>query len=322
MDITDIIAYLNGHSTEEQKAQLEDWLSERAENKALFAKTKVLWKESQQKSVSNPNVEQAWQKVGQQTVHKKAKTIFLLAKVAAVFLVLLSAFALWNYFQAPIWNRYQQDSFAQRKPLLLDDGTKVWLNANTTLSYPENFEGKKRQVKLSGEAYFEVARDTNRPFMIDAGKTAIKVLGTSFNVRAHPDSLNNLVFVETGKVAFYPKGKEASALILEKNQGGIYNRNKQQLEQFELKTPNHLAWKTKRLVFDQTALREVVLDIKNVYGQQVIFDNPDLAQCKLTAVFDNEPVGNIYETLEILFDINIQKENNRITLSGTACNSK
>ena len=235
---------------------------------------------------------------------------------------MISVYTIWDYIQQPTSNSYEQASIENLEAITLPDGTKVWLNQGAILFYPEQFTGKRRSVKLEGEAFFEVVRNEDKPFFIETAQVGVQVLGTSFNLLSHPDSSTSCIQVKSGKVAFYENGKEAKGIELEKDQVGQFNSIDQSLTQTTLTDANYLAWKTKTLEFNNTSLKEVVRQVKRVYGKELHFNNPKLANCKLTASFKQEPVEHIYETLEILFDIETRKENNKITLYGTGCNTQ
>ena len=191
----------------------------------------------------------------------------------------------------------------------LPDGSNIFLNRNTRLSYRENFGRHGRNVALSGEAFFEITHDEKNPFTVDAGKASVKVLGTSFNIiTSNPDSAVE-VFVKTGKVIVSDKGSE-NELILDQGYLGIMNSGSSQKSIND--DPNYLAWNTGRLVYNGQTLDVVFRDLKKVYNMDLITDDPGILENKWTTngPIDNQPQETIIRLICKSFNLSYTKDGN------------
>lgn len=204
-------------------------------------------------------------------------------------------------------------------PVHLPDGTEVLLNHHSKIRYRRQFDEKSRQVRLTGEAYFDVAREPDRPFLIDAGSARVEVLGTSFNVQAYKDADVVEITVESGVVALTAKGEPGEQIVLKAGNSGSYLSQEKALELVPHMDRNKLAWKTRELFFDNTPLGEVARVISHSYHVEVLIPNAQLEGCPLTASFEGQDLDSVLEVLAMTMDLDIQKEGGTIRLLGSAC---
>ena len=189
----------------------------------------------------------------------------------------------------------------------LPDGTLVSMNSDTKLTYPKYFGSKTREVNLSGEAFFEVKPNKEKPFIIQAGHAQIKVLGTSFNVNAYPATNSVEVIVETGKVQFLnktTKTKETDELILSPGDKGTLAYSSNALLKTTNADPNFLAWETRILIFKATSLDEVIVNLEKV---NIRLADTRLNKLLLTAQFNDYSLDFILKVIETTFQIETQK---------------
>jgi ferric-dicitrate binding protein FerR (iron transport regulator) len=187
--------------------------------------------------------------------------------------------------------------------LALSDGSHIVLNTGSEVKYPEKFGSDRREVYFWGEAFFEIASDPTRPFVIETGDARIKVLGTSFNVKAYPATGVTEVVVNTGTVLFYYVDNDNNILgqvILHKGDKGIYNRATHKLARMVNKDLNVISWKTNVLVFNETSLGEVMEVVGKKYGVNFHMESSELSRLKLTATFDNESLDSVLEVLSLV----------------------
>lgn len=175
--------------------------------------------------------------------------------------------------------------------VILADGTKVWLNAESELSYPDAFTQDIRKVMLSGEAYFEVVKDTARPFYVQAGDMEVKVLGTSFNLSAYPGDRRQTTLVE-GRVAV--ELKQQHVVIAP---GQQVTETPEGLKISRVNVGNYVAWKERRFVYENKLLGEVLEDLRRWYDVEVFIANDKIRDLHLTA---NLPK---YENMEKVLEI-------------------
>lgn len=185
----------------------------------------------------------------------------------------------WNKVLTPRGGEYS---------LLLSDGTRVWLNAETELKFPVAFVGGSRTVELKGEAYFEVAKDTTKPFFIKTQKMAIRVLGTSFNVKAYENEVEQATLI-TGSVEAL-RGNRKQRII--PGEQLTLNGDVFEIRQVEVNT--FIAWKDQRFVFDDELLEEVIRKLERWYDVQFFIQNASVRQLRFT--------GNLpkYENLDMV----------------------
>jgi len=166
--------------------------------------------------------------------------------------------------------------------LLLADGTKVWLNSGTTLRYPVSFSGSERVTELSGEAYFEVAKNEKMPFRVKSGDQVVEVMGTSFNISSYlEDSLITTTLVE-GKVSVFLKENPEDKIILLPNYQSNLNRDLNTITRKSVDIQQYTAWKDGRFYFKDQPLSEIMKILSRWYDVNVIFENEMAKGLKFT----------------------------------------
>jgi transmembrane sensor len=187
----------------------------------------------------------------------------------------------------------------------LPDGSNIFLNRNTRLSYRENFGRHGRNVTLSGEAFFEIARDENNPFIVDAGNASIKVLGTSFNIITNNLDSAVEVFVKTGQV-MVSGSENNNNLILEP--GYIGTMFPEHSEKSVNNNLNYMSWNTGLLVYDGQTLDVVFRDLKRVYNMDIVADDPDIITNTWTSPIDNKTQETIIRLICASFNLSYTKD--------------
>jgi len=190
------------------------------------------------------------------------------------------------------------------------------VNQHSTLVYPEHYTEQIRKVELVGEAFFEVARDTSKPFVIEAGDVLIEVLGTSFNVEAFADRDSILVYVETGKVRLSHQG---NAVTLTPGMQGVYDKNTGLMNIVFDSDENTDAWRDHKLVFKRTKLSRVIKTINELYATNIEIGSEAIANCKLSVRFDDESLDNILDIIVSTLNLELTKVDSKITLDGDGC---
>ena len=330
-DFEKIADYLANESSDKERSSLEAWLSEKEANRRLFDKVKKVWQASEICADDFcPNVELAWEKL------KKAKDKARQMPVkdekigadnkkwipyAASVALLLSALVGWLAMKETHFVQkmsFQQETVEANKKgqVELADGSKVWLNSNTRFYYPKAFDDK-RVVYLEGEAYFEIARDEERPFVIYSGQSVTEVLGTSFNVNTKDNTVT--VTVASGRVALYPEGNKESHVVLEKGEAGRFMVENKVVSKVKNEDINYLSWQTGVLTFEGASLSAVAKALSRHYGAEVAVDGEAPESCRLTCSFKNQTLDEVLELIRLTLDIEIKKEKERILLVGKNC---
>ncbi|MEA3461037.1 MAG: FecR domain-containing protein [Bacteroidota bacterium] len=244
--------------------------------------------------------------------------LFYTYRIAAVLVVgLILAFS-WIYV-----SRYMgmERVLAEDAPveMMLEDGTRVIVNRHSRLSYTKSFNSEERKVSLSGEAWFEVARDTTMPFVIDAGAALVQVLGTSFNVNAYKENPTVDITVESGLVAMSAKEDDKDLIVMMAGSGGSYNKSQKELKLIPAADPNSISWKTRELYFEESTLQEVSELVNKVYDVNIIIMNQELASCPITVTFNDQTLEAILNVLELTLDLKVTQTGDEIRLDGDGC---
>lgn len=233
--------------------------------------------------------------------HDKRGGEWLIRVAASLLLLLLGAATVWyiSIHQQPEEKKQtaslvvKQAKKGEKLTLQLPDGTKVKLNANSMLIYPAEFDQKGRDVILEGEAFFDVAKDSDRPFVITSGDVQTIVLGTSFNVRAYKEEPGVAVAVVTGKVGV--KGEGAAEVFLSPNQVSYYHKEDSMITTTRQDVSDMIAWRQNILIFDDDSEEEVWRKLENWYGVNIIVRNKNSIEGKYSGRYHNESLKRVLD---------------------------
>ena len=198
----------------------------------------------------------------------------------------------------------------QMSKVTLPDGTIIWLNSGTTIRYPDRFTDKIRSVSLSGEAYFEVARMADKPFIVITSDMKVKVFGTSFNVSAYQDDETTSVTLVEGKVDVQ---NSAGKTIAQLNPGQLAVKNKKEpnVNLQNVETSFYKAWIDGRIYFDDQPLNEIAVKLERWFNVDILFANERLKSYRFTGtILKNKPVDQIMQALELLAPISFKHQIN------------
>lgn len=239
--------------------------------------------------------------------------------VAAAILLLAGAFFVFNQKSEPAEMLAMETLEGEIKEVALADGSKVWLNGNSKLTYPDAMNGEERRVALTGEAFFDITKNPSKPFIIDTRDAEVKVLGTSFEVRAMDDETKTEVVVKTGKVSLGKKN-DLKPIELIANQKGVYNNKTGNKISFEVKNLNSISWQSKTMEFNDVVLEKVLIDIENHFDIKVTLDDQDLLKCKFNSIFIDKDQNVVLKTLLIAFKMKLVETNDKTyRLTGGEC---
>lgn len=323
-----IFNYLNGFSSEKEKLQVEEWVSLSDSNKKEFEKLKRIYELSALDVESySPDVDIAWSAVSDelfsdQTIQLKTKEekprsfqLGVFYRIAAVLVLTIGiAYFLVNKGAEESFDMAYKTKPGELKELVLADGTKISLNENTTFKYSEQFGEGNRKVYLEGEAFFNVAKDKDRPFVIESPAAFTRVLGTSFNLRTN--SKKSRVDVYSGKVEFGSLSGDSNQVVITKGQSAAFKNGSTSI----IKTINANAnsWKTGQLIFEGAPMTKVVAALKKVYKVEINLDK-NISNCTITSTFENDSLKEILEVIETIAQIKNTKKNDVIYMSGPGC---
>ena len=300
--------YLNGLGTAEEKAQLDaffDAYVEKAQQsgwkngdpdhfgKALLADIKQgIREEAREGRARRLRITQPWMRIA--------------ATVSIIFILGLGVY----WWSSDMLNANtshmvtRTTAFGQRSSVALSDGTTVYLNAGSELKYPAHFEGTIRQVSLVGEAFFEVQKNPGKPFVVQTGKVATTVLGTSFNINAYPGQDEIKVTVATGKVKVAKvdpvtsQGEEE--VFLTPSQQATFQRNTGNLLSETVALKDHLGWREGVIRFDDIRLGEAVKILERWFDVSITLQEEATSGCYISNTFENESLVNILESIKFI----------------------
>lgn len=316
-----IARYLAGECNDDENQQVLEWSRQHPELMDEFTK---MWQQIPSDDF-NPDVELALDKVNRRIDIKKKsnpRRIYMIvggvaaAAAIAIFILINIVGILPNSptegFGTDNTMLALNTSINETTEHQLSDGSKVWLNQSSTIRYPETFEGNTREIYLEGEAFFDIAPDAEKPFIIHANNTQTRVVGTSFGIRAIKESDEVVVTVSTGIINFSAEGK-SDHIELKRGEQGVCNTEEQKLEKNLNPDPNYLAWKTKILVFKNAPLTEVAGVIEDVYHIPVTVDN-SVANLEITSTFDQLGVDEIMRIIELALDVKAENREEGILI--------
>ena len=245
-----------------------------------------------------------------QSRKKRTRVVFMeLLRVAAVILVM---FLVGGYIyvrkmeEIRLANNIVTVPVGQRVNLQLPDGTSVWLNASSEIIYPAYFSGSTREIHLNGEAYFEVSKNSHRPFIVDLDKASIRVTGTSFHLQAYACEPDITVELDEGQVdLLYGDRQEYS---LRPGESLIYNKVKNAcILQLQEGVSGLIRWKEQEIDFRNTPMKEVLKELDLHYGVPFCVGDTVVYQYSYTFCVKKASLEEVMKTLEIISPVRFQK---------------
>lgn len=283
MDDELLIAYFKGEVSDEEAQQITEWIEAKIEHQRYYQQLCRLFEVSYWIEDIPEQTEVAFPKKTKALPWKHYVISFM--KVAAIF-VLGFALHFFLNWQKTTHHELQHQIHVptgQHVEIMLADGSKVWLNSGSTLTFPSKFNGKKRMVELDGEGFFEVKSDKEHPFIVSTSKYQVKAVGTSFNIYDYQDSPQFEAALLNGKVEVTTNAKKSSVVIL---------------------TPNQRA-----------ALCQGVLKVKPI-------ENANNYLWRKGILYFNEPLLGVFDKLQEYYDIEFQIRNSSLTRKSPYCTGK
>ncbi|WP_320113144.1 FecR domain-containing protein [Draconibacterium orientale] len=312
--------YLEGRASAGEQVQLLKWIRKK-ENRIVFNSSKLDWNKSQQNKPLPEGSEQSWMNIQDQMLQKSFKRwqysdkVNLMVRIAAIFFFVLSlgggAYMLSSTKQNDIWYSEIEAENGQISKVKLPDGSMVWLNSGSKISYNNLFAANNRNVKLEGEAYFEVQKNEDLSFVVNSGEIQVKVHGTKFNVEAYPGSENIDVVLESGKVQLLSAEVASFEYFLSPGERASFVKSNNQLKISEVNTLKFTSWKDGILNIYNQPLVEVVKRLEKRYNQEFEYAN-ELKDFPFTFTIKNEPLDEIIEIMEKIAPIKTKQEKNVI----------
>ncbi|NWJ50074.1 MAG: FecR family protein [Bacteroidetes bacterium] len=363
-----IIRYLSGATSPEENSILSSWIKESADNQSYFNSIRNIWLATSQTNhvvsinTINPDIikrgdadaEDAFddEDDSEEELANRPSVFIRIIRVAAVVLIALTIGALGNQY----WINNHQIAFTDRKMNIettlgsravttLPDGSRVWLNAGSRLDYNLDFGQKTRIVKLIGEAFFDVKTDSSKPFVVKAGKLAIKAYGTAFNVKAYPEENSITTTLVRGKVVIAGKDnsdKDFAINLKPNDKVAFYNDNSQRInalnkvhdlnnqaqqsvpvllkdinavKEAEIKTELYTSWKDERWVIEKRDIESLLSDFERRYNIKIQIGSDEIKKYHFTGTLQNETIEQVLVILRHTIPLKYKVEKGLITIS-------
>ncbi len=343
---------LADEATDAERREFNDWLLAHPEQQSVVDKLRRFWLTPDAGLTNEPvDVATAYQRL-QRRIESEPHQLDEIpvrplwsvrrwaGRAAAASVAVLIGFWGWQQIRPapdalPVIQ--QTNPKGTRSQIHLADGSTVWLNADSHLSYPKTFTGALREVSLEGEAFFTVAHNPKQPFVVRLKTGSVRVLGTSFNIRAYAGDSTVETSVVTGRVAFIPKpittvpqpqsGRKAIAsqpdtLFLLPNVRAIQSLSRQSIATQPTVATNQIAWTESKLVFRNTPMGEVAKTLERWYGTPVTLEDESLRQCPLTGTFQNQSLREVMNLIAMTNRFQYELTPSQVTIKGPGCEAR
>lgn len=323
-----IVKYLANECSEAEKKEIEDWIQAQPTRKKEVESFKKIW-EAKKEIDLKTRTDAAWNDVFNRIkIEETAKTVLRIypiskqiMKVAAsiTFFLILTTAAI--YFSGiletkqPLFTWNDKTTMPGEKCFItLSDSTKIVLNAGSKIKYPTRFTLSMREVFLEGEAYFEVAHNASKPFIVHTNNILTTVLGTKFNISAFAEEKEIAVSLVDGKVQISKEKADVAEklVVLTPNQQLVYDMNEDVSRVGGFDLQKETGWKDNILVFDNEPLSKVFVELERSFGVKFELKNKSIANKKIKANFKNESVWTVANVISKATGLKYKslKENN------------
>lgn len=326
IEITDelMTRYITGDASPDEALALSDWLSV-AENRKQFDQLEAGWLQALPAGKPAFNKTNAWRAVSdkmiQDTTDVKTRTlarpnIGLILKIAASLLLIgVVALFLYNKSNEMAIRNLTLATSTESKEHTFPDQSIVTLYRNSAIDYPESFSGNTREIKLTrGEAFFKITHDDRKPFIVHTPNGTVKVVGTEFDVITGNSSTE--VSVREGKVTVYTA---TDTVLLTAGHSATVHSREEKIASEKVKNINVWGYATRKLVFDDTPLRDAIEGIEKAYPITIRLSSKNIENCHVTATFDNDSVDKIVNLVADILNLTVTKNGETFTLEGQGC---
>ena len=316
-----IIGYLQNNLTQEETDCFYNWVNESASNKELFFEIKAMYDAGL--PLSTPlETSESWGRLLNKKKNSQSRRFNLWYQISTYAAVALLAVAISSmYFlffheeDNSLYSKYIGGDGLEADVVELPDGTHISLGSKTTFHYDKDYGKEKRIVYLEGEAYFDVAKQKDKPFIVKTKEQDIEALGTKFNVMAYPlDSLVITTLLEGSvqlKTMNFPE-----RTIMRPNQQLIYNRNTKQASLFHVDARQFTSWTTGYYYFYEQSLKAILDRLSHVYGMQFTVNSEILNQRTFTGTFyRGQSIKDIMEIVNLSIPIKYKIDDRHVTIS-------
>lgn len=330
--------YVTDNCTQQERQRIEKWMNRSPQNRALVEEVQRIWDLTPDEEFQ-VNVESAWEHFYLQeiksdqpgsskvnSIHRPSRKVVHLFRAAAIILV--SAFA--GYFTHHNLSRTENVKNSQaagfyvmqelntgkgeKARITFSDGTKVILNSASSLQFPKEFTGTKREVYLEGEAYFDVAHHPDQPFIVHVQDAIVKVLGTEFNIRGWEEDSQVEVAVHEGKVLLEASNSKMAGVILTKGLMSRLISGKVPTNPEEVDIKKYMLWTSGGLHFDNSPFYQVIRDLERRFNVEISLAKQHLSDVPFTGTFQYAEIDEVLSVIAASMELEFTRIGNSVMM--------
>jgi len=333
-----ILKYLDNTLNSAETQRLQEWIRSDPQNRKMLQNIEQIWN-TPGRALSEPRTDLAWQKckqaagidtedipkhislrlpekntpLRQNSWHKK------LWRYAAVFLILILIPFAFSLFTDPPPLKELHVQKTQKMKVTLSDGTRIALDAGSTIHYPENFNSPVRQVYLSGEGYFEVTSNPEKPFIVKTNGALIRVLGTKFNIRAWQQRSDARVTVAVleGNVSLQTEtpSRGSQKVIISAGQMSELIPHEAPTPPRSVNIRKYTSWMEREMHFENASLGEVLGQLERWYDREIILPDSSLSNSRVTLFIEDKPITETLHIISMMKNLSFREEGHKIIFS-------
>lgn len=316
-----IIKELNSSISKEEKIHLNKEIANSSEFEEIFPSIQEYWTNFYPKNKPHSIIERTEEKLGF-TYRQNQKTNFrLLLKIAAIVIFIISfSFSTYQFLRSKqklVLNEYSCAA-GEIKKITLSDGTTVWLNSKSFLIASEPFIGDSREVKLFGEAYFEVTHNEEQPFIVTTPQLKTRVLGTHFNIVAYPTDEIHEISLHEGKIQLQTKNNKNTKVILKPGERAYFTTETGKIKVINTDLGKPAKWRDGILRFYDEDLLSITKKLERKFHTRIFITDTKVGELRFSAEFDIEPLEKILKLLNKAHKFNYEKTENGIIIQANS----
>jgi ferric-dicitrate binding protein FerR (iron transport regulator) len=321
--------YLSGELPDKDRAMIDEWRMESQENESLFQESLKAWEAiSLLHEMEQFNSFEALKKINTRISNQKTTNWWIgIQRVAAILLLPLLVYSGYISIRNSYLKQQQEEhvvmqTISSRQGMVtqfdLADGTKVWLNSGSSIQFPTSFTGAMREVKVSGEAFFKVAKNEKQPFRVQAKELHVEVLGTSFNVVSYDDEQQSEVVLVEGKVKLSTETNQVKTDLgtMYPGQRAVYVNDTEKVEAADVAVEKYIAWRDGNLIFRDDPMEDVAKRLSRWFNVEFVINDSEIKSYAYKATFRNENLTQVLNLLKLSAPIDYQITGNKLLPNG------
>ncbi|MBT3384497.1 MAG: DUF4974 domain-containing protein [Prolixibacteraceae bacterium] len=316
------------NTTPEENKKLKSWIDSSDANQILYNQTLNVWTKSKN-LFSDAEIKEDKFKI-QAKINKdlrsriqKSRKRNILYKLAAILAIPITFAISWHFTQNPN-NNLEENQFCEISSpqgnvskCVLPDGTEVWINTGSTITYcTNNFNKDVRKVNLEGEAYFHVSGNNQKPFKVITPLGSVNVTGTEFNVKSYPESNKFETVLEEGSVELCFLSNSQQSLDLIPGERAVYNSKKNKIIITKVDTEIYSSWRNGKIIFKDATLNDLIIELERIYDIKFYLIDKSIGEFRFRGMFSyNNNLINALEKIKKTAELNYHIENKEVRLS-------